>query len=110
MSYALVAAGAVVFGYGFYRLFIKDILNRIQFIERLRIYWLWRDVVDPGPAVARNTMRQTAAPYWRGEGWSIRIRNHTLQFGRLSYHVDSLESQIGNGWYDFTAKEIRKWL
>jgi hypothetical protein len=90
----------------------KDTLNRIQYVEVLRLYWITRDNADDHtPLIAKATMRQTAAPFWRGRGVQVRLpRSLTFQVGLLTVKVDSLESQISNlGWLDTEPKKLRRW-
>lgn len=88
----------------------KDTMNRIQYIESLRIYWITRDIGTPGePHFAKGFMRQTADPFWRGKGIQVRIGKYVFQVGRLTMRVDSLASQIGRGFQDYSPKTIRKW-
>lgn len=94
----------------FYIFFIKDVLNRIQYVEFLRIYWITRDNGEGQPRFAKATMRQTAAPYWRGRGWQFRFGKYTFQIGVLTVKVDSMESQISNlGWLETEPKLLRRW-
>lgn len=96
-------------------LLFKDTLNRIQYVERLRLYWITRDTGTKGqPLVRRAFMRQVAEPYWRGEGIEIRLgKSLTFQVGLLTVRVDSLESQIGGrdalGVRNLPAKALRNW-
>jgi hypothetical protein len=95
-----------------YYLFFHDVMNRIQYFERLGVYWVTRNVpAPPGtPFVVRAFMRQTHAPYWRGEGLQFRFRKHTFQIGRLQHKVDSLEAQISRlGWLTTDTGTLRHW-
>lgn len=101
-----------VCGYSFYHVFIEDTLNRIQYIERLRLYWITRDTGSTEPFISKAFMRQTAAPFWRGHGVQIRLGKYVFQIGRLEYRVDSLASQISNNpniLAGVQPKELRKW-
>ncbi len=98
-------------GYGAYLLF-RDTLNRIQYLERIHTYWITRDNPAPNtPFLIRHAyMRQTAEPYWRGRGWQFRVGPRTFQVGHLTMKVNSLEAQVGRGFYDYTPKELRPWV
>jgi hypothetical protein len=62
----------------------RDTLNRIQYIEFLRIYWITRDNGKSGdPFVVRSFMRQIAPPWWRGKGIQFRVSKYTFQVGIL---------------------------
>lgn len=62
----------------------RDTLNRIQYVQFLRIYWITRDNGKPGgPVVMRAFMRQTAPPWWRGKGIQFRCWRYTFQVGIL---------------------------
>lgn len=94
-----------------YLLFV-DTMNRIQYVERLRLYWITRDDATPTtPRLSRAFMRQTAPPFWRGRGVRVRFRKWTFQVGILELKVDSLESQVSNigGWLPTDPKRLRKW-
>ena len=94
---------------GAYFLF-RDTMNRIQYLERVGIYWITRDnaTVDT-PRVMRAIMRQTAPPYWRGRGVQFRFRRWTFQVGRLTEKVSTLDKQLGRGWLpDVEPKVFRK--
>jgi hypothetical protein len=88
----------------------KDTMNRIQYIQRLRVYWITRDVPSPRGLI-KAEMRQTSEPYWFGRGWQYSTGKHTFQVGLLRYRVDSLGSQLSkSSFFDqFTAKQIREW-
>lgn len=80
---------------GSYYLF-RDTMNRIQYIERLHLYWVTRDT-DPGGPIMKNAwMRQVEAPYWRGEGVEFRAGKYTFQIGILKEKGADLHSQISN--------------
>jgi hypothetical protein len=94
---------------GAYFLF-RDTMNKIQYLEILRLYWITRDTGEGQPLFAKATMRQTSAPYWRGKGVQVRVGKHTFQVGLLTMRVDSLESQISNiGWLETEPKKLRQW-
>ncbi len=105
---ALVVLGLAV---GAYFLF-RDTMNRIQYVEKLRLYWITRDIGQDGEPffTSRAFMRQTSAPYWRGKGIQFRFRRWTFQVGKLHSKASSLEEQLSNlGWLDAKPKEIRQW-
>lgn len=85
-------------------------MNRIQYVSRLRLYWITRDVPQKR-GVYRGEMRQTDTPYWFGEGVMFSTGKHSFQVGLLQYRVDSLASQLSKSdFFDqFTARQIRKW-
>lgn len=99
----------VVIAVGFYLLF-KDTLNKIQYIQTFRIYWITRDDGVLGtPVVMRAFMRQTAPPWWRGTGIQLRYKTYTFQFGVLTGRGTSLLDQLGGRELEESAKEIRRW-
>jgi hypothetical protein len=105
---AIVLLAIIVGGYFLFR----DTMNRIQYLERLRLYWIIKDDGVKGtPVFTRGTfMRQTAEPYWRGRGFQVRIGTHTVQIGRLRMKVCSLEAQISRlGWLPTEPKLLRRW-
>jgi hypothetical protein len=89
----------------------KDTMNKLQYVEYLRLYWITRDIGVKGtPIICKATMRGTGAPYWRGRGIQFRCGKLTFQVGVLKVRVDSLESQISAvGWLDTPTKQLRKW-
>jgi len=96
---------------GAYYLF-KDTLNRIQYLETLRIYWITKDNGKGQPLVTKAIMRQTAPPFWRGRGIQVRLGKLTFQVGLLTMRVDSLDAQISNrpdAFDGMTAKQLRRW-
>ena len=79
-----VIAGVALIIVGGYFLF-RDTMNRIQYIERLRIYWITRDnATDDTPFITRAFMRHTSPPYWRGKGVQFAVGKHTFQVGILT--------------------------
>ena len=99
---ALLAVGA-------YFLF-KDTLNRIQYIQTIRLYWITRNNGAAGtPVVSKGFMRQTAAPWWQGRGIQFRLGKYTFQVGVLLRRVDGLLDQVGGRDMEADAKEIRSW-
>lgn len=104
-----VLAGVTLFSVLAWLLF-KDTMNRIQYVERLRLYWITRNNGTDEPVVSKAFMRQTSPPYWRGRGIQFRFRSFTFQVGVLTMRVNSLESQISRlGWLPAHPKELRKW-
>jgi len=94
---------------GAYFLF-KDTLNRIQYLETLRIYWITKNNGKGQPRITRAIMRTTSAPYWQGRGVQFRFGSHTFQVGVLTMRVSSLEAQISNKPHAFdglTGKQLR---
>jgi hypothetical protein len=76
-------AAIIALSIGAYFLF-RDTLNRIQYIERLRLYWITKDTGHKGvPLLAPSFMRQTQAPYWHGTGVEARFFKWTFQVGIL---------------------------
>jgi hypothetical protein len=102
----LILVLALIGGYFLFR----DTMNRIQYIERIRLYWATRDTASGGPHIKNAWMRQVEAPYWRGEGIEFRFGKHTFQIGILKEKGSSLQSQISNlTEYNPPAYAIRKW-
>ena len=109
MVYIIVAFALVV---GAYFLF-RDTMNKIQYIEHLRIYWITRDTGGKGDKiVTRAFMRQVDEPFWRGKGVQVRVGKHTFQTGLLTHKVPSLRHQISNmPDYSVPVEELRRdWL
>lgn len=108
----LIVATLSIAAIGAYFLF-NDTLNRIQYIERLRVYWITRDTGTEGtPFISRAWMRQTAEPYWRGHGIQFRVGQYTFQVGKLDDKAESLSAQISNApsvFDSLTPKDIRQW-
>lgn len=107
----LITIGIVVvcLAVGGYFLF-KDTMNRIQYLETLRLYWITKDNGEGQPLIAKATMRTTSAPFWRGRGVQVRCGSHTFQVGLLTMRVDSLEAQISdkpNAFDRLTVKDFR---
>jgi len=99
----------------------KDTLNRLQYIQTLRVYWIVRDNGDARvPKVTRAFMRQTSAPWWRGTGVQFRAGKRTLQVGILRERIAPVQvsdmdedaggvlAQLGGRELDVDAKTIRK--
>jgi len=108
MFIILLIAGLVLF-LGAYLLF-RDTLNRIQYVEHLRVYWITRNTgVSGQPFVRKAFMRHTSPPYWRGSGIEIRVGSYTVQFGILTGKVDSLLDQLDGRELDVAPKDLRQW-
>ena len=94
---------------GSYLLF-KDTMNKLQYIQSLRVYWITRDVGGKGvPVISTAFMRQTAEPWWQGRGIQFRAGKYTFQIGILLRKATSLLDQVGGRDLDAEAKEIRMW-
>lgn len=102
-----IAIAVLVSGYFLF----KDTMNRIQYIETLRIYWITRDVASKtsGWRFRKAFMRQTAHPYWRGSGVELRVGKYTFQVGRLTSQAKTLLDQLDGRELEETPKELRKW-
>ena len=106
MIYLLIA---VVFVIGVYLLF-RDTMNRIQYLQSVRLYWITRDNGVVGTKViTRAFMRQTSPPWWRGSGIQIRVGKYTFQVGVLTSRANSLLEQVDGRELNDDAKEIRSW-
>jgi hypothetical protein len=102
----LIIAGLIV---GSYFLF-RDTMNKIQYVQTLRLYWITRNVGGKGvPLVSAAFMRQTAEPWWQGRGVQFRIGKYTFQIGILLRKADGLLDQVGGRDMDADPKEIRSW-
>jgi hypothetical protein len=117
MIWALLVVAVVALAYFVF----KDTLNRLQYIQTLRLYWIVRDNgTNQMPNVTRAFMRQTSAPWWRGTGIQFRVRTRTFQVGILRERVapvnvfdmdeeaGGLLAQLGGRELDVDAKTIRK--
>lgn len=96
---------------GAYFLF-RDTMNRVQYLETLRIYWITKNNGKGQPLAASATMRQTSAPYWRGRGVQLRFGSLTFQVGVLTMRVNSLDAQISDrpdAFDHLSAKHLRRW-
>jgi hypothetical protein len=106
-------ACVLVLSYLLFLLF-RGTMNRIQYIERLGLYWITKDNGVKGTPWMQTDafMRQTDPPYWRGHGVQFRFGQLTFQVGLLTMRVDSLASQLSASEYfdQITAKQIRKWV
>lgn len=105
MVYIIVALIVV----GLYFLF-RDTMNRLQYVQTFRIYWITRDTgVKSSPIVSRAFMRQTSEPWWRGSGVQFRAGKYTFQIGVLTGKGSSLLDQVGGRDMDESPAELRKW-
>ena len=100
----LILAALVI---GLYFLF-RDTRNKIQYIQTIRLYWIWRDD-GSGKRLTKAWMRQTAPPYWQGRGFQIRLGKYSFQVGVLQTKGESLLDQMGGRDMAESAKEIREW-
>lgn len=100
--YLLLVGVIAVFGYS---------MNRIQYVERLRIYWIFRNNAGRGtPFFAPLAfMHQDTEPFWYGTGAQFRLLKWTLQVGTLEGKHDSLLEALGGEELEATPSEIRKW-
>ena len=91
-------------------LVFHETLNKIQYVQFLRLYWITRNTGKYGdPHVRRAFMRQTMAPYWRGSGIEFRFKEYTFQVGYLVRKADTLLDQLDGRELEENAKEIRQW-
>jgi len=94
---------------GSYFLF-RDTMNRVQYVQTLRIYWITRNNSGKGvPLVSTAFMLQTAEPWWQGRGLQFRAGRYTFQFGILTKQGRGLIDQVGGRDMAESAKEIREW-
>jgi hypothetical protein len=85
-------------------------MNKIQYVQALRVYWITRNVGGKGvPVVSTAFMRQTAEPWWQGRGVQFRAGKYTFQIGILLRKANSLLEQVGGRDLEADAKEIRTW-
>lgn len=102
---AIVAACAI----GAYLLF-KDTMNRIQYLQSVRLYWITRNNGVRGTRViTRAFMRQTAPPWWRGTGIQFRAGRYTFQIGVLTGRASNLLDQVDGRDMDVATAELRNW-
>jgi hypothetical protein len=91
-------------------LVFRDTMNKIQYIQTLRIYWITRDDGVIGtPWVTRAFMRQTASPWWNGQGVQLRVGRYTFQCGVLTHRGFDLLDQLEGRYMDEEPKSIRNW-
>lgn len=91
-------------------LVFRDTMNRVQYIQFLRIYWIIRDTGVLGtPFIIKSFMRQTSEPWWVGSGFQVRVYTYTFQVGYLKYRSSDLLSQLEGRYMSSSPKEIRKW-
>lgn len=94
---------------GCYFLF-RDTLNKLQYIQTLRIYWITRDVVPSDtPRFALGRMYQTSSPWWQGVGPQLRVGKYVVQVGILKNKGASLLDQLGGRYLDESPKQLREW-
>lgn len=94
---------------GSYFLF-RDTMNKIQYVETLRLYWITRNNSGKGvPFVSTAFMYQTAEPWWQGRGIQLRFGKYTFQFGILLRKGNGLMDQVGGRDLLEDAKTIRDW-
>ena len=89
-------------------LLFRDTMNRLQYVQTIRLYWIARDNAT-GKRLARGFMKQTAPPFWQGRGFQIRLGKYSFQVGILKGKGESLLDQMGGRDMDESAKEIREW-
>lgn len=87
----------------------RDTMNRLQYVQILRIYWITRNVPSTDKFFCKAFMRQTAEPWWNGSGYQIRFGKYTFQLGVLTRKNDDLLSQLGGRYLPEKAKSIRDW-
>lgn len=91
-------------------LLFRDTMNRIQYVEHLRIYWITKDNGSSSmPRVAKSFMRQTAHPYWWGNGIQFRVSKYTFQVGVLRGKNKDLLEALDAEEIDMTPQQIREW-
>lgn len=106
----LLVVALVFIGVGSYFLF-RDTMNKIQYLQCIRLYWITRDTGRKGiPVIARAVMRQTAEPWWRGNGIQFRAGKYTFQVGVLTSRGNDLLDQLDGRNLDMGADEIRNWV
>jgi hypothetical protein len=106
MIYLLVAVAFVI---GAYLLF-RDTMNRIQYLQSVRLYWITRNNGVRGTSVLTKAfMRQTAPPWWRGKGVQVRLGKYTFQVGILLRQASDLLDQVDGRELNYDAKQIRAW-
>jgi hypothetical protein len=104
---APIAAGITA---GLLYLLFKDTMNRIQYVESLRLYWITKNNGEKGmPFIYKSFMRQTHAPYWWGDGLQFRLGRYTFQIGILKGKNEDLLSALEGEELDITPQEIREW-
>lgn len=107
MIWFIVTLAAV--SLGAYLLF-RDTMNKLQYIQFLRIYWITRDTGVLGtPYISKGIMLQTSEPWWVGAGVQFRAGKYTFQVGVLQRKSFDLLDQLGGRYLDESAKEIRRW-
>lgn len=106
MLWVFGAALVVIGGY----LLFRDTMNKIQYIQTLRVYWITRDDGVAGtPLITKAFMKQTAPPWWNGRGIQFRFRTYTFQVGALTHRGSDLLDQLGGRYMNDEARIIREW-
>lgn len=105
MFYLIAALVAALLLY----LLFRDTMNKVQYVETLRIYWITRNVPSTDKFICKAFMRQTAHPWWNGTGYQLRIGTYTFQFGILTNKNTDLLDQLGGRYLSDEAKSIREW-
>lgn len=95
--------------YLFYFYFIKDVMNRIQYFESLKVYWITKNTAGRHVplVIFPSVMQQTQPPFWYGTGIEFRLFKWTFQIGKLQGKGGSpitIEDLP-----DVTVPEIREW-
>lgn len=105
--YLVVAAVVAVLLY----LLFRDTMNRLQYIQTLRIYWITKNNANKKDrTITRASMRQTAEPWWQGSGLQVRFGSYSFQFGILKGKGSSLLDQLGGRDLEETPQDLRKWV
>jgi hypothetical protein len=106
MLVPLGVAVGVGLGVGAYFLF-KDTLNRIQYVERLRLYWITKDNAAPGTRrITKAFMRQTSPPWHRGSGIQVRLGKYTFQVGVLQITDQVFDDDFDGLLYQLDGHEL----
>lgn len=85
-------------------------MNRLQYIQTLRIYWITRDVYPPNTRkFGLGYMLQSAPPWWKGKGVQVIVFGRLIQVGILLRKGSGLLEQLGGRDLDVPAKELRSW-
>lgn len=102
--------GGLVLAYLFYHFFIYDVMNKIQYFQFLRVYWITKDNAPAFlPFCSWAFMRQTSEPYWYGKGVQFKLGKYSFQIGILQgKNEDFMEALMAED-LDVTVPEIRGW-
>lgn len=85
-------------------------MNKIQYIQTLRIYWIIRDSYPPNTRkLGLGHMLQTGPPWWRGKGVQVLIFGRLIQFGILLRKGSNLLEQLGGREMGVDPTELRSW-